>query len=299
MNVILRVLIKEYLTDLKMQGGSKQTIKSYSYYLSKFIIFIEANSLDFITLSPAQARLYRNQIVEDNLKPRTINKAISGLKCFYDYLIEEGIIIGNPIMTRRLRVKEAKTLPQFMTAKELAIFKAWLPTIPQLVSIGFLTMLATGMRLGEVTAITCRDLMQIPNGGYVIRVRHGKGDIERYVPVMDADVARSLVLLKQYRLPEDLLIKVTAGQYNYWSAKCKKETGLAFYPHRCRHTVGTQLLQKGIALEKVQDVMGHQRISSTRHYAKTAQEAILELAAKADRVKETRAVYNYLLEKIF
>jgi len=183
-----------------------------------------------------------------------------------------------------------------MTAKELAVFKDWLPTIPKLVSIGFLTMLATGMRLGEVTAVTCRDLMQIPNGGYVIRVRHGKGDIERYVPVMDADVARSLVLLKQYRLPDDLLIVVTAGQYNYWSAKCKKETGLAFHPHRCRHTVGTQLLQKGIAIDKVQDVLGHQSISSTRHYAKTAQEAILELAAKADKLKETRVLYRFWLK---
>ncbi|SFH07473.1 Phage integrase family protein [Desulfotomaculum arcticum] len=68
--------------------------------------------------------------------------------------------------------------------------------------------------------------------------------------------------------------------------KCKKQTGLQFYSHRCRHTVGTQLLQKGISIDKVQEVLGHENISITRRYAKTAPEVIMELAAKASRVEE-------------
>ncbi len=279
----LRELVKDYLLDLKMQNNSKSTIKNYIYNLSKFIKFIEDNNLDFSKLNPSQVRLFRNHIVEEGLKPRTVNKTISVLKVFYDFLIEEEEIIGNPVNTRRLRVKEGQTLPRFMTPKELEIFKEWFTTIPENVALGFLTMLATGMRLSELTALLCVDLIRIDNGGYVIRVRHGKGNKERYVPVMDADVARRLVKFRQDRPGNELLIGITARQYDYWSLKCKRQTGLDFYPHRCRHTVGTQLLQKGIAIDKVQEVLGHENISTTRRYARTAPGAILELAAKADK----------------
>jgi len=56
------------------------------------------------------------------------------------------------------------------------------------------------------------------------------------------------------------------------------------------------MLQKGVALDKVQEVLGHDHISTTRRYATTAQEAILELAAKADMVKEPRVLYRFWLK---
>ena len=60
--------------------------------------------------------------------------------------------------------------------------------------------------------------------------------------------------------------------------KCRLDTGMHFHCHRCRHTVGTRLLQRGISIDKVQDVLGHENISTTRHYARTAPEAVLEIA---------------------
>ncbi|WP_341478844.1 site-specific integrase [Sporotomaculum syntrophicum] len=72
-------------------------------------------------------------------------------------------------------------------------------------------------------------------------------------------------------------------------------TGVNFHSHRCRHTTGTQLLQKGVSIDKVQDVLGHADISTTRRYAKTAPEAIYELAAQVDEVKEQRALYRFWL----
>lgn len=170
----LRELINKYITDLKMQGSSKQTIKSYIYHLKKFASFMESNNLDFLTFTPSQARLYRNYIIETGLQPRTTNKAISTLKGFYNFLIEEGKIIGNPIITRRLRVKEGQVLPRFMTVRELEVFTDWLTTIPDQVAMGFRTMLATGMRLSEVIDMKCSDLIRLENNAYIIRVRHGK-----------------------------------------------------------------------------------------------------------------------------
>lgn len=72
----------------------------------------------------------------------------------------------------------------------------------------------------------------------------------------------------------------------------------AFLHAPCRHTVGTQLLQKGITIDKVQELLGHENISTTRRYARTSKEAILELAAKPDQVKETNAIYKCLVEEV-
>ncbi|WP_027364672.1 hypothetical protein [Desulfotruncus alcoholivorax] len=47
------------------------------------------------------------------------------------------------------------------------------------------------------------------------------------------------------------------------------------------------------------EVLGHENISTTRRYARTAQEAIMELAAKPDRVEETMAIYKFLMKKVY
>lgn len=60
----------------------------------------------------------------------------------------------------------------------------------------------------------CRDLIRLENGGCIIRVRHGKGDKERYVPVMDAGVARKLMLLKQEQPGQALLLNISVSKYS-------------------------------------------------------------------------------------
>jgi site-specific recombinase XerD len=287
--------VKEFLIELKMKGSSIHTVKNYNFHLNKFIKYVEKGELDYATLTTKQIKRFRNQMVEDNLKPKSINAILSALKSFYDFLVEEGEVQGNPIITRRLRVKEGQSLPDFMSVEELEIFTGWLKGVPGHVSLAFRTMLATGLRVSETASLTFRDMMALENGGYVLRVRHGKGNKERFAQVMDADVARELVSLKGDCRDELPLFGLSDHGYKWWARKCRLDTGLNFHTHRCRHTVGTQLLQRGVPIDKVQDVLGHADISTTRRYAKTAPEAILELAAKVDKIKEERAVYRYYL----
>lgn len=282
---MLRDLIKNFLIELKMKGCSEYTINTYKHNLNKFVFFVETHNLDFRELTSSQVKLFRNQMVEQGLKPGTINTALSILKSFYDFLVEEMEVKGNPVITRRLRIKEGQSLPKFMTSGELRVFNDWLTTIPEHVALGFRIMLATGMRVSEVSSITARDVIKLDNGGYVIRVRHGKGDKERYVPIMDSEVAGDLLRFKENRPGDSPLLGLQSKDFNRWAEKCRQETGLKFHPHRCRHTVGTQLLQKGISIDKVQVILGHADISTTRRYARTAPEAVLELAAKANKEK--------------
>jgi len=151
--------------------------------------------------------------------------------------------------------------------------------------------------VSEVAALIPQDVVALGNGGYGLRVQHGKGDKERYAPVLDAQVARELVRFIE-GCPERLpIFRISDRTFKWWAQICRLETGIPFHSHRCRHTVGTQLLQKGIPIDKVQEVLGHTDISTTRKYARTAPEDIWKLAVKADRVKEIGAAYRYLLDK--
>lgn len=292
---MLRTAVKDYLTELKMRGSPQATIKNYGIYLNKFTSFVEKNGWDFSQLNPKQIKLYRNQLVQQGLKPKTVNNNISTVKSFYDYLVEEEIVKSNPVITRRLRVKEGQKLPHFLTAQELKIFNEWLLRIPLHVALGFRTMLATGMRVGEIAAITPKDIIALENGGYMIHVRHGKGNKERYVPVMDAGLARDLIRYLAGCQDDKPVFKIKAVSFISWARKCRLETGIDFHTHRCRYTVGTKLLQQGVSIDNVQEVLGHVDISTTRRYAQTAPEAIWELAAKANKVKEPRAIYRFWL----
>lgn len=292
---MLRKLVRTYLIELKMKGSSEHTLKNYGYHLDKFIAFVEEGGLDYSKLTASQVKLFRNRMVEQGLKPRTVNAVISALKSFYDFLVEEGEVKGNPIVTRRLRVKEGQPLPDFMTDGELRVFYDWLATVPEHVALGFRTMLATGMRVSEVAAVTPQDIIQLDNGGYVIHVWRGKGNKERYVPIMDAGVVSDLVSFLGDRQDDAPVFGLSVHAFKWWARKCRLETGLNFHSHRCRHTVGTQLLRKGISIDKVQEVLGHADISTTRRYAQTAPEAIYELAARVDKLKEVKAIYRFLL----
>jgi site-specific recombinase XerD len=271
-----------FLNELKIKGSSMNTVKSYSFHLDKFIGFIAEYGLDFRSLTVKQVRLFRNGMIEQGMKPKTVNAILSALRSFYSFLVEEGEAEGNPVIPGRLRVKEGRSLPDFMSNDELQIFLNWLKGVPKHVSLAYRTMLVTGLRVSEVAALIPGDLIALENGGYVLRVRHGKGDKERYAPVMAEDVAMELAQYKGDRRDDRPLFGITAQILHYWAARCRRETGLDFHTHRCRHTVATRLLQKGIPIDMVQEVMGHTDISTTRRYAKTAAEAVLELAAKVE-----------------
>jgi site-specific recombinase XerD len=277
-----------------MNGRSKATVKGYCSYLNKFLAFVESNDLEIRSINARHIKMFRNYWIEQGLKPVTVNGIISAVKNYFDFLVEEGILDGNPIVLKRLRIKVDKPLPAFMTPEEL-VFSNWLTTTPRNVALGFRTMLATGMRVSEVSSFSSRDVIEMSNGGYVIRVRHGKGDKERYVPIMEAKVLEDLLEFKAGRAEDLPFLGVTISSLAGWARRCRMETGLNFYSHRCRHTVGTQLLQRGVPIDRVQDVLGHADISTTRRYAKTAPEAVLKLAAKLDSLEEERAVYTYVL----
>ncbi len=278
---MLEGLIKDFLLELQAIGRSTKTVEAYKYHLEKFARFCEESGCDFRTINGKESRAFRNWLVELGLKPASINAIIAATKSFYDFLAEEEVVKGNPIISRRLRVAEERGLPGFLTKAEEKKVLAHLANLPYYIGLAFKTMLVSGLRVSEAAALKAEDVL-VQQGGVFLAVKHGKGDKGRLVPVTNRDVARELLTFAQKKAQGDKLFGVTDSTLKWYAQAIRQATGVDFHSHRCRHTLATRLLAQGVPIDVVQMVLGHQNINTTRRYAKTAPEKLCRLAAKVE-----------------
>ncbi|MCL6560800.1 MAG: tyrosine-type recombinase/integrase [Firmicutes bacterium] len=283
----LKQLIDDFLDDIQASGKSEWTARAYSGWLSRFTDWCAANSIDFKAITGRQLRAYRNYLAKKHgLKPRTINCHIYALKSFFDFLVDVGEIPGHAIVTKRLRVETGQPLPRFLTedeAEKIFTHEVFL-SLPKNVQLAIKTMRATGLRVSGVSGLTPENVI-LKDGAVFLRVTE-KGKKERYVPVLEKEVAKEIInfkenrVLKGYRKNKDKLFGVCASRIIQCCVWVKKATGVDFHSHRLRHTVATNLLHEGVRLDVIQDLLGHADISTTRRYAATLPEAFFQIAAR-------------------
>lgn len=276
---VLREKIDEYLNDLQIGGSAPATVRAYKYNLEAFVLWCEQNHMEFTKLTPKKIRLFRNYLVSKRLSASTINMIIYTTRSFYDYLVEEEIVPGNPVIAKRLVVSPERRKPDFLTDEELRKVLESLETKPPKIRLLFKTMLASGLRTGEVANLQVRDVV-VQNSRVLLRVRRGKGGKERFAPVTDQETANELLSFREGRPPSEWLFGFATRTIQCYSEQIKAETGIDFHPHRLRHTLATNLLAQGVPLDQVQEVLGHENISTTRIYAQTLPVSFFRLAAK-------------------
>jgi site-specific recombinase XerD len=270
--------IESFLSELAFSGKSKNTISSYSFHLAKFKDFIFQKKLDFRLINGKASKEFRNYLSSLGLSSTSINAILSAVKSFYDFLLDEELVKGNPFVSKKLRVKEPDKKPAFLTEKELKKVKEAIERLPKHIQLAFETMLWTGLRVSEVVSLTGEDVIK-EDKKVLLRVRFGKGVKERIVPVIDRSLAKKLIKLSKQKRTSSLF-GVSAGTLKDYAYKVKKTTGINFHTHRLRHTLATKLLAKGIGIDVVQKILGHASINTTRRYAETLPEAIKELAVE-------------------
>lgn len=254
-------LIAGYLQELKLTGKSSKTVEAYGFHLGKFARFCKENGHDYRQVNGKESRAFRNYLVEQGLKPKSVNAIISAVKSFYDYLVEEEEVKGNPIIPKRLRVAEEKGLPGFLTEAEEERVLAYLGGLPYHINLAFRTMLACGIRVSEAANPAIASILP-QQGSIFLVVKHGKGNKERMVPVTNVQVARELLAFAQTKGPGENLFGVTAATLKWYAQGIRKATGVDFHSHRLRHTLATRLLAQGVPIDAVQEVLGHENINT-------------------------------------
>jgi site-specific recombinase XerD len=204
------------------------------------------------------------------LAPSTINTKLGMLSAFFEFLCEDGVMMQQPILRRRHRLLTPTTLPKPMTDTDLAAFFRVIDSVRD--RLIFLLMLRCGLRVSEVCALTWGAL-DFQDG--TVRINNGKGQVDR-IAYFSPDVAHALQTWQAHQSTGTWLfpsrkrqgaplkrsmINVLMNQYLAAAAITNH-----YSPHSLRHTFATQLLNAGVPLEVLKELMGHHSIHVTLRY---------------------------------
>ncbi|QNM86242.1 site-specific tyrosine recombinase XerD [Polaribacter pectinis] len=273
--------IKDYQLFLRIERGlSKNTIDSYSRDLKKLENFLSVNEINYSPISIDEITI--QQFVYEIAKavnPRSQARIISGLRSFFDYLIFEDYRKTNP--TDLIEApKIGRKLPDTLSEDEIdSLISAIDLSHPQGERNRTIleTMYSCGLRVSELINLKISDLFF--EEGF-IRVT-GKGNKQRYVPIhFNAQKYISIYMnnIRSYIQPkkgfEDTLYLNRRGkgltrQMIFMILKdlaIKIDLNKKISPHTLRHSFATHLLKNGADLRAIQQMLGHESITTTEVY---------------------------------
>ncbi|MEN9372326.1 MAG: hypothetical protein RLZZ64_1401 [Bacteroidota bacterium] len=273
---------KGFLIHLQLEKSlSPNTIEAYALDLDKLIQFLLVKSLaigpDEISLQLLQD--YIKWITELGMSERSQARIISGIKSFYKYCLQEQITQKDP--TELLSApKLKKTLPDTLTFEEIEQLIAQIDlSKPEGTRNKAMleTLYSCGLRVSELINIR-RSHLYLDIG--FIRVI-GKGDKERLIPIGTAAIKYLQIYLQEIRskMPdqkgkEDIVfLNRRGGQlsrvmvfYIIKDLAVKAEIKKTISPHTFRHSFATHLVEGGADLRAVQEMLGHESITTTEIY---------------------------------
>ena len=272
---------------LKRRNYSPHTVKYYLNILKQFVIWLDV-PLEQTTNKKIDA--YVDYLHEKRMQPASINCYMAIIRVFYAYLkYEELVPLTNPVKSA-MRLRVPKPLPRALREDQVDRFfdvikgkRDWAM---------FRLMLRCGLRVEEVANLTLGaiDLKQLR-----LMVLNGKGSKDRVVYI-SADAAEGLTaylkLRRHCRMKKVFLVE--KGDYKGKPISVRgiqkrieyyaKKSGITISCHRLRHTMATQLLNAEAEVETVQDLLGHNWITTTQRYCKVSNVKVKKDYFKAMRV---------------
>ena len=254
---------------IKRRNYSAHTVKYYLSVIRQFVLWL---NVPLEHAGVGQIEDYIDYLHQKRMQPASINLYLAIIRVFYNYLkYEEKINLLNPVKPNsRLRVP--KPLPRALREDQVDQFFAMMKTKRDWAM--FRLMLRCGLRVEEVANLSLGDIDLKQKR---IMVVDGKGGKDRVVYISD-DAADGLVeYLKQrsHRRVKKVFL-VEKGDYKEKPISVRgiqkrmeyyaKKTGLKISCHHLRHTMATQLLNADAQVESIQDLLGHNWITTTERY---------------------------------
>lgn len=283
----MKEIVLDFLEVLQFEKKySDNTIVNYRNDLYDFVLFLKDNGYDdFKDVDYQTIRKYLTYLYEKKYTNKTISRYISSLRSLFKYLLKKGIIKNNP-MTLVSNPKVEKKLPKFVPYKELEQILNIFDTNSPIASRNTLILellYSTGIRVGELVNIKLKD---IEFNKQEIRIL-GKGNKER-IALFGSRCAKVLNLYlnnfyKKYNVnnSEYLLLGVRGNKINDREVRkivdeAVKRAGvkLNISPHVLRHTFATHMLNEGADLKSVQQLLGHESLSTTTIYTHVSNERL-------------------------
>lgn len=275
----MKPLREQFINKLKLRGLSDRTIANYVDIVHRVTRHFMCDPL---CLTKEQIEGYRMYLLnEKKVAPATMNLHIQCLRTFFN-LMKPGNTLGDSFY----RMKVPKHLPVVLSRAEAEKLIA----ITENLKYKALLMLlyCSGLRLNECV---CLKPVHIESGRMKVRVEEGKGKKDRYTLLSQ----RTLQTLRDYFLMYKPKVWLFEGkdhkQYGrrmvahiVTVAARKAKLGKTVSPHTLRHSFATHLMETGIALPIIQQLLGHSNLKTTAVYLHVSQFTIDNIKSPFDEM---------------
>lgn len=274
-------LLTPFLEHLEWERNlSPATLKAYKRELARAVSFFCDDLLSEgpSKINPTAVRSFLAHLHGEGLSPRSSERALAALRTYFRFLVSEDVISTNPaeavVHPRRQRAAPPVT--------PLAVIEDLVESFPS-TPAGFRDrtliefLYGAGLRVGELVGL---DLADLETNGRLIRVR-GKGRKERIVPY-GSKAAEALTLYLPVRAQwkqgsgtatEALFLNQRGGRLTDRSVRRILDAAVQrssaqhhLHPHALRHAFATHLLEAGMDLRAIQELLGHSSLATTQIY---------------------------------
>ncbi|WP_052161322.1 tyrosine-type recombinase/integrase [Hoeflea sp. BAL378] len=316
------ILISEkqaFLTHCQhTKGLSQHSVDAYEQDIAGYLKFAQLNDYGD-ELNGRVVLDYLNHLKrERNYRHATIRRRLVTLRAFSTWLRKAGHIEEDPFAGLEIDLRPPKRLPRPVewvdvrtmlketdgerskASSSIPALSSELHTISKTTALAIKLMVATGVRVGELTQIK---LSNISNDGFRIRI-HGKGSKERNVYIGNSKLRVELQYIKwqasqaahhgdylllnsaRRRLTEQALRR----RLRLLAQACNLDTRVT--PHRFRHSAATFLIEEGVDIRFVQRLLGHSSIATTEIYTRVSDTALMQAMNTADTLGKILAEFT-------
>ena len=256
-----------YIAAKRVEGCSEKTITYYKSTIEKMLMKIKKQVYN-INTDDLRKYLFEHKN-ENKSSKTTIDNIRRIFSSFFSWLEDEDYIIKNPV--RRIhRVKTGRVVKEVLTDENLEVLRDNCEEIRDLAMVELLT--STGIRVGELVRLNIEDIDFYERECIVF----GKGESERVV-YFDARTKIHLIEYLQSRTDDNPALFVSLNSPYDRLGISGIETRLRdlgnkcnidrVHPHKFRRTMATNAIDKGMPIEQVQHLLGHQSLDTTLQYA--------------------------------
>ncbi len=286
---MIKQLLKEYDYELKSAMGlSKNTIAAYMHDLNAYYDYLVFKAIEHPNhITKATIHSYLMTLRKKHLSASTVSRKLSAIKGFHQFLVNERVVEDNVILSIS-RPKQRKRLPEVLTLQELEsmimVASASSTPLAKRNTAMIELLYGSGLRITELIQLKTSDLHL--NQGFINII--GKGQKERIVPIGNMAQTALRIYLESARLE---LSKVPTpfvflnrfgkpiGRVGFFKIlkSIASEAGIdkTVSPHTLRHSFASHLLEAGVDLRYVQEMLGHTDISTTEIYTHISKKQLI------------------------
>jgi len=268
----------DYMQDIrdecKLRGYSVQTTKSYCFWISKYIAFLEKSLLN---LNNESVKYY---LLSLNVSTNTNRLAYAAISFFFRNILKR------PFTSKDIPVKKkSRQLPKVLSKKEILAMIDNTENMKHKLTIQLLY--SSGLRLQELINLKRND---VDFERKVMNVRKGKGSKDRITLLSENLNIDLLKYYSNYPLKSEYVFEGRNGKYTKKSVqrvleKAGKSIGKHVTPHMLRHSFATHLLESGTDIRYIQKLLGHSNTSTTQIYTHVSNKDLSNIKSPLDTLK--------------